>query len=76
MIINKCTEAIKNVKDITLPNGLVTNTWSREYMVYCEAKTIARWSLPKRRSFLDEMKNTAHVNKLKKWLKFFWENKK
>jgi hypothetical protein len=38
---------------VTLPNGFKTDTWSKDYMLFCEAKTLARWKLKKRQDFIN-----------------------
>lgn len=66
------------IKNITLPNGKIVDNNNQEYMVYCEAITIAKWDLKKRQNFLFELQNkgkTKRVDELKKWLIKMWENK-
>ena len=65
----------KDAKEITLPNGSVTDTWSQEYMTYCEALNLSKKSLNKRREFLSKLKNEDRVKILKMWLKLFWSDK-
>jgi len=65
----------KEIRKITLPDGSVTDNYSAEYMRYCEAKTIARWSLQQRRKWFNELKDETRINDLKKWLTLIWKDK-
>lgn len=66
----------RNAKQITLPDGTETDTWSKEYMLYCEALDLSRKPLEKRRYWLNKLQNKDRVDGLKKWLKLFWKNHK
>ena len=62
-----------------LPDGTKTTNDSQEYLLYCEALTLAKWKFKKRREFLDKLEEKKHssnrVLKLKYWLKLFWDKK-
>jgi len=64
---------IKNIRSVALPDGTVSDNYSSEYMRYCEAKTIARWALAKRRQFLAKLTDTKRVDELKSWLTIMWK---
>ena len=66
----------RNMKPVTLPDGTQTDTWSREYILYCEAVSLSKKSLEHRRYWLNKLQDHNRVNGLKKWLRFFWENHK
>ena len=54
--------------DVTLHDGRVVGSWSREWIVECEAKHLLKMSLANRRYELDErIKKRGHksVNELK-----------
>jgi hypothetical protein len=65
----------KDAKEITLPDGSVTDTWSKEYMLYCEALSLSKKSLEYRRNWLNRLKDEDRVNKLKMWLKLLFSSK-
>ena len=62
-------------RNITLPDGSLTDNYSPAYMRYCEATTIARWTLQQRREWLYKLKDKQRVDDLKKWLKLIWKDK-
>ena len=64
-----------NVKDIVLPDGTKTDTWSREYMNYCEALNLSKKPYPNRKDFLSKLKNQDRIDKLKYWLTLIWDKK-
>ena len=64
-----------NKRSVALPDGSVRDNYSPEYMRYCEAKTLARWPLEKRRNFLAKLKDKTRVDQLRSWLTLIWENK-
>ena len=66
----------RNAKQITLPDGTETDTWSKEYMLYCEALDLSRKPIEQRRYWLNKLQNKDRVDGLKKWLKLFWKNHK
>lgn len=63
----------RNIKPVTLPDGTQTDTWSKEYMLYCEALNLSKKSLEKRREWLNRLQNKDRVNGLKVWLKLIWK---
>ena len=64
-----------NVKDIVLPDGTKTDTWSREYMTYCEALNLSKQPYQNRKNFLFELKNKDRGEKLKYWLTLIWDKR-
>ena len=65
----------RNMKLVTLPDGTKTDTWSKEYMLYCEALDLSRKPIEKRREWLNRLKNKDRVEGLKTWLRLIWKNK-
>ena len=65
----------RNAKQITLPDGTETDTWSKEYMLYCEALDLSRKPIEQRRYWLNKLKNKTRVDGLKTWLRLIWKNK-
>lgn len=63
-----------NKRKITLPNGIETDNYSREYMLYCEALNLSKKPLEKRREWLEKLKDKERVRILKEWLTFIWKN--
>jgi len=49
-----CGRRHDNARLISLPTGTV-GLQSREYALYCEAQTVLRWSLKKRREHLEQV---------------------
>tara|TARA_R110002050_G_scaffold211417_1_gene347508 strand:+ start:869 stop:1057 length:189 start_codon:yes stop_codon:yes gene_type:complete len=62
------------MKPVTLPDGTKTDTWSKEYMLYCEALDLSKKSLNQRQYWLNKLKDENRVNGLKKWLLLLWKN--
>jgi len=62
-----------NKRSVALPDGSVRDNYSPEYMRYCEAKTMAKWSLEKRRNFLAKLKDKNRIDELKSWLSLIWK---
>ena len=72
------TNKSRNTKLITLPDGTETDTWSKDYMVYCEALNLSKKTLAFRQKFLkkiDKPNQQERVNKLKYWLTFIWSKR-
>ena len=65
----------RNMKLVTLPDGTQTDTWSKEYMLYCEALDLSRKPIEKRREWLNRLKNKDRAEGLKTWLRLIWKNK-
>tara|TARA_R110000765_G_scaffold188977_1_gene294342 strand:+ start:1076 stop:1318 length:243 start_codon:yes stop_codon:yes gene_type:complete len=65
----------RTTKPVTLPDGTKTDTWSKEYMLYCEALNLSRKPLDKRRQWLNKLKDQKRVEGLKTWLRLIWKNK-
>ncbi len=65
----------RTMKLVTLPDGTKTDTWSKEYMLYCEALDLSRKPLEKRRYWLNKLKDQTRVEGLKTWLRLIWKNK-
>ena len=65
----------RNMKPVTLPDGTQTDTWSKEYMLYCEALDLSRKPIEKRRYWLNKLKDQTRVEGLKSWLRLIWKNK-
>jgi hypothetical protein len=65
----------RNMKPVTLPDGTQTDTWSKEYMLYCEALNLSKKPIEKRREWLNRLKNKDRVEGLKTWLRLIWKNK-
>ena len=64
----------RNMKPVTLSDGTQTDTWSKEYMLYCEALNLSKKSLDERRYWLNKLQDQNRVDGLKKWLQLFWNN--
>ena len=62
--------------EITLPDGTVTDTWSKEYMLYCEALNLSKKPLYKRQEWLDKLTCEERVKVLKYWLEWIWVSKR
>lgn len=62
-------------REITLLDGSLSHNYSEPYQRYCEAKTIASWSLIRRQNFLERLQNDKRREELKYWLKLIWDNK-
>jgi len=65
----------RTMKPVTLPDGTQTDTWSKEYMLYCEALDLSRKPIEKRRYWLNKLKDQTRVEGLKSWLRLIWKNK-
>ena len=65
----------RNMKPVTLPDDTQTDTWSKEYMLYCEALNLSKKPIEKRREWLNRLKNKDRVEGLKTWLRLIWKNK-
>ena len=55
-----------------LTDGTVVPLQSREYALYCEAKTVLRWPIKKRREYLDQVEKARGgrrelENELRRW---------
>lgn len=64
----------KGAKEITLPNGVETDNYSKDYILYCEALNLSKKPLHKRREWLTKIKNQERVDTLKYWLEWIWKN--
>ena len=62
------------MRPVTLPDGTKTDTWSEEYMLYCEALNLSKKPLNQRQYWLNKLQNKERVNGLKRWLLLLWEN--
>jgi len=65
----------RNMRPVTLPGGTKTDTWSKEYMLYCEALNLSKKSLNQRQYWLNKLTDQTRVDGLKKWLLLLWKNK-
>jgi hypothetical protein len=65
----------KGAKEIILPNGVKTDNYSKDYILYCEALNLSKKPLEKRRAWLAKIKNQERVDTLKYWLKWIWEQR-
>ena len=66
------------MRPVTFPDGTKTDTWSKEYMLYCEALNLSKKTLAFRQKFLkkiDKPLQQERVNKLKYWLTFIWNKR-
>jgi len=61
--------------NITLIDGTETDNCSKEYQRYCEALSLSRKPLEKRREWLNKLRDEQRVEQLKYWLKLIWQNK-
>ena len=55
-----------------LPDGTVVPLQSRAYALYCEAKTVLRWPIKKRREYLEQVEKARGgrrelENELRRW---------
>ena len=50
-----CGERHDNARLVTLPDGAVVGLQSREYALHCEAVTVLRWPIKKRREHLEQV---------------------
>ena len=64
----------RNMRPVTLPDGTKTDTWSKEYMLYCEALNLSKKPLNQRQYWLNKLQNKERVDGLKRWLLLLWEN--
>ena len=64
----------KGAKEIKLPNGVETDNYSKDYILYCEALNLSKKPLHKRREWLTKIKNQERVDTLKYWLEWIWKN--
>ena len=62
------------MRPVTLPDGTKTDTWSKEYMLYCEALNLSKKPLNQRQYWLNKLQNKERVDGLKRWLLLLWEN--
>jgi hypothetical protein len=62
-------------KEIVLPDGTKTDTWSKEYMLYCEALNLSKKPTDIRRQFVSQLKNKDRVDKINYWLQIIWKEK-
>lgn len=62
-------------KNITLPNGVETDNYSQDYMLYCEALNLSKKPLEKRREWLSKLKDQKRIDALKEWLTFIWRQR-
>jgi hypothetical protein len=60
---------------ITLPNGVETDNYSKDYMLYCEALNLSKKPLEKRREWLNKLKDEERVKILKEWLTLIWKDR-
>ena len=60
---------------ITLPDGVETDNYSKEYQRYCEALNLSKKPLKMRQEWLNKLKDQERVDKLKYWLTIIWESK-
>jgi hypothetical protein len=63
------------MRPVTLPDGTKTDTWSKEYMLYCEALNLSKKPLQHRRQWLNKLTDPTRVKKLKTWLNLILKNK-
>ena len=54
-VCSACGQRHDNARLISLPTGTVVGLQSREYALHCEAVTVLRWSLKKRREHLEQV---------------------
>ena len=69
----------KYSKQITLPDGTETDTWSKEYMYYCEALSFSKKPLQFRRDMLEKIykrNQLERLDKVKYWLTHIWDKKR
>lgn len=50
-----CGQRHDNARLVTLPDGSVVGLQSREYALHCEAITVLRWPIKKRREHLEQV---------------------
>ncbi len=62
-------------KSITLPNGVETDNYSKDYILYCEALNLSKKPLWKRREWLEKLKDESRVETLKYWLEWIWKER-
>jgi hypothetical protein len=60
---------------ITLPNGVETDNYSKDYMLYCEALNLSKKPLEKRREWLNKLRDEERVKILKEWLTLIWKDR-
>jgi len=60
---------------ITLPNGVETDNYSKDYMLYCEALNLSKKPLEKRREWLNKLRDEERVKVLKEWLTLIWKDR-
>ena len=50
-----CRQRHDNARLVTLPDGTEVGLQSREYALYCEAKTVLSWTKPRRTEYLERV---------------------
>ena len=50
-----CGKRHDNARLVTLPDGSIVGLQSREYALHCEAMTVLRWPIKKRREHLEQV---------------------
>lgn len=50
-----CGERHDNARLVTLPDGSVVGLQSKEYTLYCEAKTVLSWTKTKRTEYMERV---------------------
>ena len=50
-----CGQRHDNARLITLPDGTQVGLQSKEYALYCEAKTVLSWTKPRRTEYLERV---------------------
>lgn len=73
-VCHACQQRHDNARIVCLPDGTTVGLQSREYTLYCEAKTVLSWPLKKRREYLEQVEKARGIagkeelqDALKKW---------
>ena len=61
-------------KTITLIDGTMSDNYSPEYQRQCEAVTLSKIPLQKRREFINKLTDEKRVNDLKRFLTLIFKN--
>lgn len=67
---------MKNLKKkITLIDGTMSDNYSEEYQRQCEAVTLSKIPLEKRRAFINKLTDEKRVDDLKRFLTLIFKNR-
>ena len=68
-------QTYQNLIPKTLPDGQQTDNYSQLWQRYCEALTLSKWDLDRRRAFINKLNDEQRISDLKYWLTIIWKEK-